>query len=171
MIDHSSETKRFMTLKKFVLLGYFIKHKALYFWRVHNHTVWFQTRLGKNLLQSVVYIYTIIRAYFEGHQNRHLYQKNVQWYTLIFGKQIKLPNQFGNIHADSTFIIDLRSNFGSTMTKLCKTKLWGSHRHFFTFRLQKCRCTLWKNLNFFLGELHEVIIRQSRRHSQTYLII
>ena len=106
---------------KVVLLGYFIKHRGLYFWRVHNHTVWFQTRLGKNLLQSVVYIYTIIRAYFEGHQNRHLYQKNVQvCTTLIFGKQIKLPNQFGNIHADSTFIIDLRSNFGSTMTKLCK---------------------------------------------------
>ena len=115
------QKQRGLWLKKFVLLGYFIKHKALYFWRVHNHTVWFQTRLGKNLLQSVVYIYTIIRAYFEGHQNRHLYQKNVQvCTTLIFGKQIKLPNQFGNIHADSTFIIDLRSNFGSTMTKLCK---------------------------------------------------
>ena len=90
---------------KVVMLGYFIKHRGLYFWRVHNHTVWFQTRLGKNLLQSVVYIYSIIRAYFEGHQNRHLYQKNVQWYTLIFGKQIKLPNQFGNIHADSTLLI------------------------------------------------------------------
>ena len=122
------------------MLGYFIKHRGLYFWRVHNHTVWFQTRLGKNLLQSVVYIYSIIRAYFEGHQNRHLYQKNVQvCTTLIFGKQIKLPNQFGNIHADSTFIIDLRSNFGSTMTKLCKIYveiICGGlcHSHFFTFR-------------------------------------
>ena len=126
---------------KVVLLGYFIKHRGLYFWRVHNHTVWFQTRLGKNLLQSVVYIYTIIRAYFEGHQNRHLYQKNVQvCTTLIFGKQIKLPNQFGNIHADSTFRyywfeVKFWVNYDKVMQDIRWNYMWWSLPcHFFTFR-------------------------------------